>query len=114
MGKNTAVKWYVETDEVVTGMADWRVAHPKATLKEIEEQLDVLFAKMKARMLAAAALESATNEAEYRAQCPSCGSEMESRGKRTRTLVTQHDQEVELERSYQVCPKCGFGIFPPG
>ena len=114
MSKKTAVKWYVETDEVVTGMADWRAAHPKATLKEIELQLDIQLAKMKARMLAAAALESATNDEEYRAQCPSCGSEMESRGKRTRTLVTQHDQEVELERSYQVCPKCGFGIFPPG
>ena len=59
MDKKLAVKWHVETDEVVTGMADWRAAHPKATLKEIELQMDVLFAKMKARMLAEAALEAA-------------------------------------------------------
>ena len=93
-------------------MADWRAAHPKATLKEIEMQVDVLFAKMKARMLTAAALEGAATGEEYRARCPGCGSEMVSRGKRTRILMTQHDQEVELERSYQVCPKCRFGFSP--
>lgn len=30
-----------------------------------------------------------------------------------RTLVTEHDQTIELSRSYATCPECGAGLFPP-
>jgi hypothetical protein len=39
---------------------------------------------------------------------------LEGKGKKKRKLQTRGGQEVELEREYGVCPKCGQGIFPPG
>jgi uncharacterized protein with PIN domain len=46
-------------------------------------------------------------------QCPTCGERMYRRGKRKRRVVTTRG-EVEIERQYYVCPKCGAGYFPPG
>jgi len=46
--------------------------------------------------------------------CPKCGTKLEKKGKKKRTLATQGGREVELVREYGVCPKCGQGIFPPG
>jgi hypothetical protein len=45
--------------------------------------------------------------------CESCHERMSRRGKRKRRIVTVRG-EVEVERSYYVCPKCGRGRFPPG
>lgn len=44
--------------------------------------------------------------------CPNCGTRLEKKGKKKRKLPTRGGQEVELEREYGVCPKCGQGIFP--
>lgn len=46
-------------------------------------------------------------------RCESCEVRMSRRGKRKRRIVTVRG-EVEVERSYYVCPKCGTGRFPPG
>ncbi|MCK6577959.1 MAG: hypothetical protein L6Q98_07620 [Anaerolineae bacterium] len=46
-------------------------------------------------------------------RCESCDERMSRRGKRKRRIVTVRG-EVEIERSYYVCPKCGTGCFPPG
>jgi Zn finger protein HypA/HybF involved in hydrogenase expression len=46
-------------------------------------------------------------------RCKSCDERMSRRGKRKRRIVTVRG-EVEVERSYYVCPKCGTGRFPPG
>jgi predicted RNA-binding Zn-ribbon protein involved in translation (DUF1610 family) len=112
MKQDYPAQWRVTAETVITGMHEWRLAHPKATLKEIEQELDRELAQVKARMLADVAMESAVEE--QAAVCPACGSEMAWRGEHTRRLVTQHDQEVEIKRYYAVCPTCGVGIFPPG
>lgn len=44
--------------------------------------------------------------------CESCHERMSRRGKRKRRIVTVRG-EVEVERTYYVCPKCGTGRFPP-
>jgi predicted RNA-binding Zn-ribbon protein involved in translation (DUF1610 family) len=105
-------QWREKAETVITGVHEWRLAHPKATLKEIEQELDQRLAQVRARILGDAAMVSAVEE--QAAVCPSCGSEMAWRGEHTRRLVTQHDQEVEIKRQYAVCPKCGVGLFPPG
>ncbi len=51
--------WRELMEEVMTGMKEWRLAHPKATFKEIEAALDERLAKVRARMLQDAALASA-------------------------------------------------------
>ena len=110
--------WHALSDEVITGMKEWRIQHPRATFQEIETALDERLARLRARMLQDAALASraanlsAASEQE-RPTCPQCGTTMEPRGQPSRELLTNHDQTLELKRSYAVCPKCQLGFFPP-
>lgn len=71
-------KWEELAEEVMSGMKEWRLEHPRATLREIEGALDVRLAKMRARMLADTALASSAadildGEGEERPVCPECG-----------------------------------------
>jgi YgiT-type zinc finger domain-containing protein len=109
--------WKGMGDEAISGMLDWRLQHPKATLREIEKEVDERLAAMRARMLSDAALASNTSDWEIAGQvpvCPNCGMELTKKGKKKRKLQTRGGQEIELEREYGVCPRCGQGIFPPG
>ncbi len=112
-------RWNQLAEEVLTGMKEWRVQHPKATLREIETALDERLGKLRARMLEDAALASAATEVSQMAEgerpvCPHCGTRLAARGPQTRRLTTQHEQTLTLRRSYAVCPQCGAGLFPPG
>lgn len=112
-------RWHEEAEEVISGMKEWRLQHPKATFREIEQALDERLGKMRARLLrdaamASAAAELASAERGERLCCPQCGVELEDRGLQERRLTTHHDQVVRLERHYGVCPACGAGFFPPG
>lgn len=112
-------RWQELAEEVMTGMKEWRIQHPKASLKEIEQALDERLGKARARMLQDLALASAAADlkaaqGQDKPKCPKCGVELAPRGQHGRHLTTQHNQTVELERSYGVCPRCGEGFFPPG
>lgn len=112
-------RWHELAEEVISGMKEWRLQHPKASLREIEQALDERWAKMRARMMQDVALASAAAniqaaQAEERAVCPKCGRVLEARGTQERRVTTHHNQEVRLKRSYGVCPTCGAGFFPPG
>ncbi len=111
-------RWQREVDEVLTGMKEWRVQHPRATLQEIERALDEKLARIRARMLqdlalARQAARVSEEEQAKRPKCPKCGGPMEARGEQTRTLLTNHNQPIELTRSYTYCPACQAGLFPP-
>jgi ribosomal protein S27AE len=112
-------KWREPSEEVVSGMAEWRVQHPKATLQEIETALDEHLGRLRARMLEDAALASqATDlrdtEMVDRPRCPKCGAAMKHQSWEKRDLLTHHGHTVALERSYALCPTCGEAFFPPG
>jgi len=106
--------WHELSEEVMSGMIEWREQHPKATLTEIEDELDERLSKMRARMVEDMAMASeAANVVDDKVKCPECGSRLESRGKKARTLKTHHNREITLRRGYGKCPKCGAGFFPP-
>lgn len=112
-------KWEKLAEEVLSGMREWRVQHPRATLSEMEVALDERLNRMRARMLEDMALASRVAnlraaEAETRPTCSHCGEPLVSRGKRKRRIQTNGGEELVLERSYGVCPQCGVGVFPPG
>jgi predicted RNA-binding Zn-ribbon protein involved in translation (DUF1610 family) len=112
-------RWQEEVAAVMVGMKEWRLQHPRASLREMEGALDEHWARMRARMLEDMALSSAAariSEAPEsdRPICPQCGGPLESRGEHERTLTTTYDQSIRLERSYATCPACGTGLFPPG
>jgi hypothetical protein len=111
-------KWRELAEEVITGVRDWRAAHPKATFREIEEAVDARMDRMRAKLLEEAAMASKARDmsgtGEARAHCPSCGHELEGRGERERGVTVRGNQTVKLKRRYAVCPACGAGLFPPG
>lgn len=115
-GEETKKKWSEMSDDIITGMMEWRIQHPKATFREIEAEIDQRLSELRARMLTDAAMRSASTEwsAEERPSCPNCGTELIRKGKKKRKMQTRGGREVELEREYGECPKCGQGIFPPG
>jgi uncharacterized protein with PIN domain len=109
-------RWRELSEEVFTGMAEWRVQHPRATFSEIEAALDERLATVRARMLQDVALASAAADltsAAERPRCPECGHVLEAHGQEERTLRTTHDRSITLRRSYARCPACGVGLFPP-
>ncbi len=50
--------WHALSEEILTGMHEWRVAHPTATLREMETEVDARLARLRARMLEDMALQS--------------------------------------------------------
>jgi hypothetical protein len=119
MRKEFDREWGGLATEVLTGMKEWRLQHPRATWNEIEAALDERLARLRARMLQDAALASAAAEwegeaEEEQARCPACGQVLKARGvSAERHLQTQGGQGVTLKRSYGICPGCGAELFPP-
>jgi YgiT-type zinc finger domain-containing protein len=108
-------RWRQLSEAVMTGLRDWRAAHPQATFAEIEAVVDTRLNGMRARLLEDLALASAAAEAtEAPGACPACGQALQRRGMQRRTVTVQGDQPVHLRRAYAVCPACGTGLFPPG
>ena len=120
MGEDFERKWAALSEEVLSGMRDWREQHPRATLREIEAEVDTRLAGVRARLVEEMALRSRAvawsgrADPEAAPRCPDCGSTLQPRGKRTRRLKTQGGQELTLRRDYGVCPHCGQTLFPPG
>jgi hypothetical protein len=106
------------TEEIMTGMREWRLQHPKATLREMEQELDARWVRVRARMLEDMALASAAADwtdspTGQHPICPDCRTPLNLRGSDTRTLQTHGGQTLSFERRYGTCPACGAGLFPP-
>ncbi len=104
--------------DILTGMHEWRLQHPDATLTEIEQALDERWYRVRARLLADLALEREAGRWQARAEvdrptCPNCGRALIRRGRVPRQLKTHGGQELTLTRSYGYCPNCQKGLFPP-
>jgi len=117
--RNSVERWSEDAASVWVGLADWRAAHPKATFREIESELDVRLNQVRARVLADLALASAAADLRMASRaerpcCTACGTVLHARGSGDRTLLTPGGAEVRLERTYATCPRCGDGSFPPG
>jgi septal ring factor EnvC (AmiA/AmiB activator) len=113
------VEWQQTSEEVLSGMIEWRMQHPKATLREIEQEVEKRLARLRTQMVQDTAQASAAREWSQRSQqerpcCEECGTPLVSRGQRTRRLQGRASQPIELKRSYGTCPSCGGGFFPPG
>ena len=110
--------WHRMTEEIMVGMREWRIAHPKATLRAMEHELDTRWTRVRARMLedmalASAAADWAATPAGQQPTCPDCAAPLQLRGADTRTLQTHGGEALTLNRQYGSCPACGAGLFPP-
>ena len=67
-------KWQGLSEEMIVGMSEWREKHPRATLREIESEIDKRLTEMRARMIADTVMNSASADWEKGAEvCPKCG-----------------------------------------
>lgn len=112
-------EWRTLAEEALTGMADWRAQHPRATLREIEAAVDERLSLLRARLLQDVAQASerahwSQGVEEERPCCATCGTPLQPRGTHHRQLQTSGGRAITLERSYGTCPTCGTGLFPPG
>lgn len=108
----------VSSEQLKVELDAWRQAHPRATLLEIELAVDEQLAKLRAGLVTDLAQQSPLRDIaelppDERPKCEQCGLPLIARGKRRRRLKGPGDQEVSLERSYAVCPRCDLGVFPP-
>lgn len=118
MKQNSEDQWRQLSEEILTDVKEWRRAHPKATLREIEDEVHSRLSRLEAQMIQDTAQESQSrlwsgNSPQHRPKCPVCQTPLQSRGKRERSLQGAGGQEVRLSREYGTCPKCRTGLFPP-
>lgn len=107
-------RWRSLCEEILSGMKEWQMQHPRATLREMEQELDKRWSYARARMLEDMAMGNATSEA-VDWVCPECGQAGQPRGGQfERRLLTRGGQEIVLERTRGECPACGAGFFPSG
>src|SRR5262245_5755843 len=100
-----AQRWRALSEQVLEEMQGWRVAHPRATLREIETEAEARLVRLRARLVEDTALASPTRDwtAEAGAShpaCPGCGAPLQARGLDTRRLTIPGDQPIELTRRY--------------
>lgn len=89
----------------------WRQAHPTATLREIEDEVDRQLGALRAALVGAVAAEPGPRAAPP--SCPSCGRRMHRDRVRTVRQETAHGSTLELAGQTWRCPGCGTGLFPP-
>jgi hypothetical protein len=107
--------WAHVVEEVVTGMRDWRSAHPTATFADLEVAVEERLGVLRARLLEEAALAyDAAADAADAPLCVLCGAPLAVRDTPARTLRITGDQRVHLTGPYLTCTGCGRGLFPPG
>lgn len=117
-GKKFDERWRALADEALTGVSDWRAAHPKATFTEIEEEVENRLTALRSRMIEDVTQASAVSDVtaladDERPCCPDCKGRLEAHGQQKRELQTLRGVAVSLLRSYTVCQSCGTGLFPP-
>lgn len=110
--------WRELSEHILADVKEWRRSHPKATLREIEDEIHSRMSRLEAQLIEDTAQESTSRSwsgasAEERPCCPVCQSPLQARGKRQRKLQAAGGQEVTLNRDYGTCPTCGTGVFPP-
>ena len=94
-------RWNAQGEEIFAAVAQWRAAHPKATLAEIEHAVDEQMYRLRARMIeqAAQASAAAESEASQGLVCEQCRQPLQARGRAKRRWQTHGGQEVEMERT---------------
>ena len=119
-GQDLRTEWGALSAEVGRELTDWRAAHPRATLAEIEQVVYEAMSRLQARALqdlahTSAAADLVGTPAAERPRCPDCGGRLEPGGSQEREVLTSRQAAaLRLRRSYGVGTACGSGLFPPG
>jgi hypothetical protein len=92
-------RWRELSDEVLSSMKEWRLQHPRATLRDVEAAIDERLGGLRTRMVEDAALASGAAASDEPAAAPVCrtyGTPLQDRGDHPRELATYGGQIVSL------------------
>jgi hypothetical protein len=111
-------QWQALSEQILTDIKEWRRAHPKATFREIEQEVHQRMSRLEAQVLQDTAQASRSRDwsgatEQERPRCPVCDTALQARGKRQRHLQGTGGHDLTLNRTYGTCPQCGTGVFPP-
>ncbi|MDQ6669666.1 MAG: hypothetical protein M3069_02710 [Chloroflexota bacterium] len=112
--------WRALSEAVGRELIVWREAHPRASLRQIEDAVFEAMQRLQAQalkqvVLASAVADVAAQPVAERPTCPTCSGRLEPRGHQRRTIRPARQRAaLEVDRSYAVCTECGAGLFPPG
>jgi hypothetical protein len=103
MDKTTEEYWRELSEQILTERTEWRQSHPKATFREIEDEVHVRMSRLEAQLIQDTAQQSKSRtwsgaSPQERPTCPVCHSPLHARGKRQRKLQGAGGQEVTLSR----------------
>ncbi len=112
-------KWTELYEKAAEEAVKWRESNRKATLTEIETNVDEKLSRLRAQMIQELAMASEVAdmrglEKEKRPKCPKCQRRLQANGKQKRTVYTDYEQPIALTRSHGKCPECGQSFFPSG
>jgi hypothetical protein len=112
-------RWRERSEDVLSGMKAWRLAHPKATLRESEEAAAERMSRREAQLVQGTALASPQRTGsqlpeEEHPRCRVCELLLRECGEHTRTLQGTGGKAIALKRHDGTGSLCGAGLFPPG
>lgn len=118
MDKTPEEHWRGLSEQILTDITEWRRSHPKATLREIEDEVHARMSRLEAQLIQDTAQQSRSRawsgaSQQERPTCPVCNTPLHARGKHQRKLQGTGGQALTLDREYGTCPTCGTGLFPP-
>lgn len=95
----------------------WEKRVEAPNLTEIEDEVLALRHQLGVEMAQSVLDEQAERSGIERAgepePCPECGGVLVNKGRRKKKAATRLG-ELETDRPYAYCPRCGRGLFPPG
>jgi hypothetical protein len=112
--------WQATSEAVARELVEWREAHPRASLTQIEDAVFEAMQRLQARALQQGRLGQRGGRCGGTAGWrPTDVSDVSwstgPRGRQRRTIRPARQRApLEVDRSYAVCAECGAGLFPPG
>jgi len=111
MGEPEKETIVAEIERSAEELLQWAKAHPRCTLRELEERIQEWKTRVGVQVLeAAVAMQGAGRRAEGRC---SCGGEGVFQGYRERYVMTSQGG-IRVRRAYFTCADCGQGFSPLG
>ena len=97
------------SEKLSARLDDWHQRNPRATLTDMEREIDRELSKLRKRILAQLAKE----QEDLEMTCLECGGKLVRNGKKKRQLQMKGGETVKLERQQWHCLTCETAIFPP-
>jgi hypothetical protein len=108
--KGTLMK---EAESIIDELLAWEAEVEKPNLDQIEEVVLELRERLSQKMAQSVIEAQEEVKPVPGPECEQCGAEMRYKGQKSKRVKSWVGQ-LELERGYYYCERCGVGDFPPG